>query len=118
MADTRKLRAIKIALWEQDCHCHWCGIGTTLIHVENGILPDNAATIEHLEGVLLSGLGKRNHDHKKLVLACYKCNHDKGNELVNNCPREKWLALSTMPPKRRVNNKKQRRRIKKKILNK
>ena len=118
----RKLRSIKIELYKKDCHCHWCGISTTLINISNGILPDNAATIDHVESVLISKVGKRNHHPSKLVLSCYKCNYDRGNNEVNNCSKKKWLALSTMPPRRRVKgkrvhgDKKRRSKIKRRIL--
>lgn len=52
--------------------CHWCGRRVRLVKAK--FLPDDAATIDHLHE--RNGMGMReSHD---VVLACHKCNHDRG----------------------------------------
>lgn len=59
-------------LYRQSTRCHWCGVGLTLLpHLEN------SATLDHVIPLALGGLDNANN----WVLACEKCNHDRGSEM-------------------------------------
>jgi hypothetical protein len=62
-------------------YCHWCEIELVWYYIpgghnnaDHGKLPDNFATIEH---IYTKNDGPR-PTKGKLVLACLKCNHDRG----------------------------------------
>jgi hypothetical protein len=54
--------------------CFWCKCRVKLVKGYRGVLPDDAATIDHLYE--RGGTGKRESD--EVVLACRKCNHERG----------------------------------------
>lgn len=68
-------RKYKIQLWEKDPHCHYCGKPTVLTNIPGGIIPPNAATVEHL----LSRYNPKRWTRRKpgevrKVLSCWECN--------------------------------------------
>lgn len=71
-------------LWKADPHCHWCGIETvSLTHEETkGKLPPlNMATLDHLHSRLdPARLEAVKPGECRTVLACWKCNHERGRE--------------------------------------
>lgn len=80
----RRKKERLLRLWLKDPKCHWCG-RTTLYCLPLkgfGSLPEQATT-EHLNS-RLSGKRSCNNDNreKRIVLACYECNHKRGMEEV------------------------------------
>lgn len=70
-------------LWEADPHCHWCGRETSWWAGENGPAPTDSATLDHL----YSWLDPRRAGNSHLVvLACWRCNHDRGEQENNVRP--------------------------------
>jgi 5-methylcytosine-specific restriction endonuclease McrA len=72
-------RILRLNLWKENPFCCYCGIKTELVYIRNGILPDNAATIEHC----ISRNKEKRHllqDKVEKKIACHRCNHDKGNQ--------------------------------------
>ncbi len=75
-------RSRKLRLFKRDPHCYYCGVEVREIVVPRGKkIPDDMATVEHL----YSKLDYRRHDpndgkEERTVLACYKCNSEKGKE--------------------------------------
>lgn len=75
-------------LLRKDPHCYWCGILVVYFNTNGGPVPDNFATIDHIQ--------TRNTDYRKLsailngrqftkdktntVLACARCNAKRNNE--------------------------------------
>lgn len=75
----------KLKLWSENPHCHWCGCLTVLAntHVEN------QATVDHLYSRYNPARYlDRGHDEPTTVLACYKCNHERGVKETASRPRE------------------------------
>ena len=66
-------------LFKQHPFCHWCN--QPLVEVTGSKVkhfPPNAATLDHRHGRLDP---RRRHDHSRsnwTVLACWRCNHDRG----------------------------------------
>lgn len=70
--------------WDENPNCHWCGVLTIIMpqHLKkHGPVPDNAATIDHLFSRLDP---RRFRSHmtmeRRHVLACRKCNNQRGAE--------------------------------------
>lgn len=75
--DTGRLRRRRIRLWNKDPRCRRCGVVTVLPEDVNG-LPENMATIEHMDGRMLGTRGTfRNVE--RTTLWCRKCNNDHNN---------------------------------------
>ena len=70
--------------------CFWCKCRVKIVKGYRGVLPDDAATIDHLYE--RDGTGKRESD--EVVLACRKCNHERG-EVHNRMLMEQRYAEST-----------------------
>jgi hypothetical protein len=65
----------RVRLWWRDPACIWCGRVTRL---DRGAGYSNAATVDHLQR---RGLRDKINTRRHLpatVLACYRCNHDRG----------------------------------------
>lgn len=82
-----RVRLKQLLIDWQDCRCFWC-LGKMKITHGNSKL-DNAATFEHIKPI--SKGGKDNI--KNVVLACRKCNTDRGDEKpdMNDVRRRKIL---------------------------
>jgi hypothetical protein len=80
----RRPTATKLAMWQADPHCYWCG-RLTVIYNEypNGkVIPGDAATIDH---VYPTNDPRRQEFKAKripspVVLACNKCNWERGSK--------------------------------------
>jgi hypothetical protein len=73
---------------EEDAHCIYCGIEVKEYNTPpHQKIPLNQATIDHI----YEKYDKRRYEvfglHNK-VLACWKCNFDRGNEKYKNLPVE------------------------------
>jgi hypothetical protein len=75
----------KTAMWENDPHCYWCGRLTKIYgNSKDFKLPDDAATIDHV----YAGRDprrlefKRNKKPSPVVLACLKCNKQRGGRTL------------------------------------
>ena len=81
-------------LWERDPHCRFCGVETVLPeNVPEGPIPDNMATIEHLDSRNNPDRGKF-CGQERTTLACFKCNNDRNKEEVKKIPIEKRREIS------------------------
>ena len=77
------VRKRKLALFNKDPHCHWCGCLTTIDHPANikGHPPKNMATVDHLVSRYnLSRWEKPPTNEERTVLACFECNQKRGIE--------------------------------------
>lgn len=76
-----RLKRRRNKLFAEDPHCHWCTV--ELVYYNPGelkkgeSLPDNFATIDHLN-TRFDLTRWENHDQPQTVLACYKCNKERG----------------------------------------
>ena len=64
---------------EQAGQCHWCGrqMLEEWGHEDGHKVPDDLATREHLDHKL-SGQRRKYGGEFRIVLACLRCNHDRG----------------------------------------
>jgi len=99
-------------LLKQDPHCLWCGCEVEyFIPKKFERLPDNFATIDHLNDKILER--KRPEPIKKIngrtifcittVLSCKKCNEERANEKVRSLPKE-FLQLRSGNPEENWEN--------------
>lgn len=79
-------KELRRQLWAEDPKCHWCGIETQWPEIKGGSLPDDAATLDHL--YTKYEMEKRKSEGNPFVLACNKCNHDRGVEATKEQPIE------------------------------
>lgn len=68
-----------LAIKQMMC-CHYCKSMMTLQSVSNGNVAPNYATFEHLIDIFVNG--KKDDSASAIVLACAKCNSDRGGERV------------------------------------
>src|SRR6185503_18043250 len=82
MSSQSRIIRRKQRLYNQYPFCHWCGIALVLVVSDNGRLPDNAATIDHLRSRfdLTRQEPKINAYEERTVLACYGCNQRRSAE--------------------------------------
>jgi hypothetical protein len=74
-------------LFERDgLVCHYCDI-EVFIHSSQK-LPDDAATVEHIVPIAHGG----GHGFDNLVVACNKCNNDRGSDIVQICYCERCCS--------------------------
>lgn len=77
-----RIKKRKIGLWTKDPHCHWCGQLTVIYDYESihhKPMPDNCATLDHLRSRLNpSRYEKAGPNEERTVLACFRCNTDRG----------------------------------------
>jgi hypothetical protein len=81
MPSLRHRRRLK-KLFAEDPRCHWCGqktIWAESIRKASGRMPPNIATFEHLDSRFDPDRGTY-EGVERTVLACYKCNHDRGRQ--------------------------------------
>lgn len=73
-----KRKKMREMLYDEDPRCHWCGRKTVLTHTDGGILPKDAATVDHL----YCRLDPRRYmsDTPKVVLACFECNNERSKK--------------------------------------
>jgi len=67
-------KRLRIKLHAENPHCHWCGCVTLLL---SGQRHPDAATLEHLISRLAPDTSQRNKP-ENIRIACYKCNHARG----------------------------------------
>ena len=83
-------------LWELDNHCFWCGEITKNLHLSNGILPLDAATIDHLFPE--NDIRRKYYINKRIqspvVLSCHQCNHDRNNEKLETFAEKRNIILN------------------------
>ena len=80
-----KGRQLRLFLVERDGpHCHWCG-RLSVDPLEVGDTADAAATVDHLD---VPRLRRSVRDPARGVVACSRCNHDRGCLTV-----EEWRAV-------------------------
>jgi hypothetical protein len=74
-------RLFKKQLWNENPYCHWCGCLTQLTNCANGIIPNDAATLDHLISRFNPARWiKRKPGERRKVLACYACNQRRSIE--------------------------------------
>ena len=74
----------------QQGKCHWCGEQMTNAPTGVGKIPDNQATLEHLDDRFSPLRGKRRG--RRHVAACKSCNQIRGRESEKSQPIEVlWL---------------------------
>lgn len=80
-------KELRTQLWNQNPYCYWCGIYTKLDERRKGgkLFPDSA-TLDHL--YTKYEMEKRVAYGNPFVLACNKCNHDRGAEATKAQPIE------------------------------
>ena len=74
---------------EQDGRCYWCGRQMRLLTFQPKAgqkSPDDMATLEHLDSRLSPSRGMFGHGAKRVVAACYRCNHTRASEEVAGLP--------------------------------
>lgn len=74
---SRRLAQQRRRFWLSDPRCHWCKRRTRLVNLGQHpkSIPHDAATIDHLHSRLDPDRGNGSGRH---VLACWKCNNDRG----------------------------------------
>lgn len=88
-------RTFKIQLWDENPHCHWCGVLTELTNCPKGQVPNNAATIDHLYSKLDPRRWvRRKPGQIKKVLACYACNQRRSIEETSRLSKEEIFIRS------------------------
>ena len=88
MPNTKRVIRRRINLLAADPHCYYCGTGVRYYPLAEGeVIPDDFATIEH---VYTLNDGPR-PPRGEQVLACYRCNQDKGVADQARAERERKL---------------------------
>lgn len=92
MAESKKNRRVVYDLWKkQNGHCYYCGVKTVKLSPGfNGIIPYNAATLEHLYSKYDIRRFLQKFKRSNTVMACLKCNSDRATR--ENCMM-KWHDL-------------------------
>lgn len=72
------LRWQRQKLHQYDPRCYYCGRVTRLLETNGGHIPDDAATIEHLDSRYSDERGKHSGEYRR-VLACRKCNNERSS---------------------------------------
>lgn len=72
-------RADKLKLWNKNSRCHWCQRVTVLTNITNGIIPPDAATVDHLFSKFDPRRWTKEYGVRK-VLSCYECNFNRSIE--------------------------------------
>lgn len=80
-------RKVKIKLWNENPHCHWCGRLTRLTNNPNGIIPDDAATVDHLYSKFDLRRWVKAENEKRYVLACRLCNWNRSFNEAAQLPK-------------------------------
>ena len=74
--------ALRIFLWNQDSKCHWCEVETYLTVKKGGKSHSLDSTIDHYFSKYRKA--ERIKWGNPVVLACYRCNHDRGSFETSN----------------------------------
>jgi HNH endonuclease len=80
---------------KRDPHCHYCGCEVVYYDNHGGRLPPNFATIDHVYSRLTPGGRPIKGD---TVLACKKCNEERGIAEVAQLPKAELWARSGRAP--------------------
>jgi 5-methylcytosine-specific restriction endonuclease McrA len=98
-------KELRQQLWNEDPHCYWCGVFTEEPIQNGGRLSDDTATLDHL--YTRYEMEKRVSEGNPFVLACNKCNHDRGEAATQAQPIEElWRRagqLERMKAEGRIN---------------
>ncbi len=88
---------LRIRLWKEDPHCRFCKVLTILpeslpAEIKNGrrnikSVPDNMATIDHLES-RLNPVRRKLRGMLSVTLSCNKCNFERNREEELSLPLE------------------------------
>jgi len=76
-------RLIRERLMRENPHCNWCGIEVIWYYIpgDGQPLPDNFATLDHLyQAKDPRRIEAFRKGERQIVLACSKCNFDRGKE--------------------------------------
>ncbi len=96
-----KMAQLRKRMWNRDPHCYWCGCKTIFIHRKgNKMVPPpemNEATVEHYFSRYSPSRGKCPHIQRN-VLACWKCNNERGRREQDSMPRDFLHKKSGSPP--------------------
>jgi len=85
-------------LWRrQGGLCYWCKKPTRLLKTTGGPIPEDAATIDHLDSRLSPERGKHKGEWRH-VMACSKCNHERARAEDMALPRETQHERSKRHP--------------------
>lgn len=80
-------RKLKLRLWEEDPHCHWCGIITNPNPLKHNAV---TATVDHI----YSNYDLRRRVSSRVVLACSKCNNFRSEQETNQLSADEKHARS------------------------
>ena len=99
MAD--RLRRRKLKLWNQNPHCFFCGVLTELAPANDSFFKkkDNTTTIEHLNTRYNPKRWLPGNNKERTVLACNKCNLERGRQEELQVPIEERRKRSKRFPK-------------------
>lgn len=82
-------KSLMLVLWEREGgRCYWCDAGCIVVGAgQSGAIPALAATIDHLvpsshKRVVERTEGKGRHHPDLCVLACHRCNNQRGARRV------------------------------------
>lgn len=91
---SRLHKRVRKKLHAENPNCYWCGKATVLRKRSGrGKQKPDDATLEHLISKLSPDTAQRqNPDNMRL--ACYACNHQRGEDEVNAFPKEMWRLRS------------------------
>ena len=115
MSHNGKNRLKLIGLWQDNCHCHFCGQPTVLVitppeasryqHFRHAPHFATRATLDHLRSKLNSLRQQPCDGKKRIVLACYKCNQRRCREEQAALPIEELHRRSGRFPRKTDRNK-------------
>lgn len=91
---SKRARAIRLALWQVNPNCSWCGRRTRLITSPDGILPDDAATVDHV----ISQYQRSAKTPTRVVLACHGCNQKRCDQETASISIERRRVICKSPP--------------------
>ena len=98
VSKTVRLRRIRNKLFEENPFCHWCGKAVIKLEGEWGRnIQPNLATLDHLYSRLHPLRTAPRPNDPAFVLACYKCNHKRGEEECRSLPLEEQWVRSSIP---------------------
>jgi 5-methylcytosine-specific restriction endonuclease McrA len=87
----------KLKLFALNPHCHWCGKLTRLYkHNQHKKTPLDAATLDHLRSRYNPERLIPSPDKEQTVLACWECNHKRGEQETKETPPEELHRRSKM----------------------
>jgi hypothetical protein len=91
-------RTVKLKLWNENPHCHWCGkltVLTNLAKIGNNPDPD-MATVDHIVSrySYYRWVRKSRNEEQRKVLACYDCNQKRSAQETLCLSREEILRRS------------------------